>query len=267
MTDDPRGSMQGSLAQDRQPLWLHFIVSFVVHVGAIGFMLLLSFVGGRCSSSEPIIKESLEVSVVSLPRSKTNVPDKATRAAVRKGSDAPEPAPEPPPVESDLAFQQDQPKPQPGPTDADRRRREEMARMERQRLMDDLMAADGPVDRDATDPNSDSDIGINVNGRGSSKADPEYVAWVAKVQRLMMANFHPLSAITSKNPNLKTRVLLSVDPSTGRILSRKVQTPSGVPAFDAAATRAVDQVGAVPLPPAAWLPLLESGLAIDFIPP
>ena len=259
---------QGALSRDKQPLWLHFAVSFVAHVGAIVFMLLLSFVGGRCSSTEPIIQDSLEVSVVSLPRSKTNVPDKATRAAVRQGTDAQQPAPEPPPVESDLAFQQDQPKPVPGPTDADRRRREaELARMERERLMEDLMAADGPVDRDATDPNSDSDVGINVNGRGTSKADPEYVAWVGKVQKLMMANFHPLSAITSKNPGLKARVLLVVDPTSGQITRRTVQTSSGIPAFDAAATRAVDQVGTIPLPPDAWLPLLASGLAIDFTPP
>jgi len=259
---------QGALSRDKQPLWLHFIVSFVVHIGAIVAMLLLSWLGGRCSDSDPIIEDSLEVSVVSLPRSKTNVPDKATRAAVRKGTDAPEPAPEPPPVESDLAFEQDKPEPKPGPSDADRRRREaELAKMERERLMEDLMAADGPVDRDATDPNSQSDVGINVNGRGTSKADPEYVAWVAKVQKLMMSNFHPLSAITSKNPNLKARVLLTVDPTTGRIVNRTVQTSSGIPAFDAAATRAVDQVGTIPLPPDAWLPLLESGLAIDFTPP
>ena len=86
-------------------------------------------------------------------------------------------------------------------------------------------------------------------------------------QKLMMANFHPLSAITSGRPQIKTRVLLQVDPATGRILGRTVATPSGIPAYDAAATRAVDDVGSIPLPPAAWLPLLADGLAIDFTPP
>ena len=139
--------------------------------------------------------------------------------------------------------------------------------MERQRLMEDLMAADGAVDRDATDPNSTTDVAINVNGRGTSKADPAYVAWVAKVQKLMMASFHPLSAVTAKNPGLKARVMLEIDPSSGRILGREVVGSSGIPAFDAAATRAVDDVGTIPLPPDAWLPLLADGLAIDFTPP
>ena len=259
---------QGALHRESQPLWLPRAVSFVGHTGILAFTLVVSAVVGQCSTPEPIIQDALEVSVVSLPKSKTNVPDKATRAAVQQGTAPPEPAPKPPPVESDLAFQQPKPVPKPGPTDADRRRRdEEMRKLERQQLMEDLMAADGAVDRDATDPNSTRDVAINVNGRGNSKADPEYVAWVGKVQRLMMQNFHPLTAIIAKNPNLKTRVLLTVDPSTGRITQRTVQTPSGVPAFDAAATRAVDDVGTIPLPPEAWLPLLASGLAIDFTPP
>lgn len=261
-------SAPSALHQERQPLWLPFAVSFVGHVGVIVVSLAASALVSTCSSNEPIIQDALEVSVVALPKSKTNVPDKATRAAVQAGNDAPTPAPEPPPVESDLAFEQPKPVPKPGPTDADRRKRDEqMRQLERERLMEDLMAADGAADRDATDPNSDSEVGINVNGRGASKADPEYVAWVAKVQKLMMTNFHPLSAITSKNPGLRARVLLTVDPTSGRILSREVQNSSGIPAFDAAATRAVDQVGTIPLPPDAWLPLLSSGLAIDFTPP
>jgi outer membrane biosynthesis protein TonB len=258
----------GALHREEQPLWLPLAVSFVGHVGVIVVSLAVSAVVGTCRQPEPIIQDALEVSVVSLPKSKTNVPDKATRAAVQQGTDAPQPAPKPPPVESDLVIQQPKPVPKPGPTDADRRKREEeMRKLERERLMEDLMAADGAVDRDATDPNSQHDVAINVNGKGASKADPEYIAWVAKVQRLMMSNFHPLSAIVAKNPGLKTRVLLEVDPTSGRILERTVQTSSGIPAFDAAATRAVDDVGTIPLPPEAWLPLLASGLAIDFTPP
>lgn len=259
---------QGALAREPQPLWLSGVLSVGGHLGVIVFALVMSAVGSWCSAPpEPPIRDALEVSVIALPKSKTNVPDKATRAARTQG--APDPAPpKPPPVkESDLAVAQ--PKPKPGTSDAEaRRRREEALReMERQQLMEDLMAADGPVDRDATDPNSTSDVGINVNGKGTTKADPEYVAWVSKVQKLMMANFHPLSAITSKNPGIKTRVVLQVDPATGRINSRTVQTSSGVPAYDAAATRAVDDVGTIPLPPEAWLPLLADGLAIDFTPP
>lgn len=262
-------SAPSALEAERQPLWLPFAVSFAGHVGVIVVSLAASALVGTCSQREPIIQDALEVSVVALPKSKTNVPDKATRAAVKSGNDAPpKPVPEPPPVESDLPFEQPKPVPKPGPTDAEKRKRDEqMRQLERERLMEDLMAADGAADRDATDPNSDSDIGINVNGKGSSKADPEYVAWVAKVQKLMMANFHPLSAITSKNPGLRARVLLQVDPTSGRIVGREVQNSSGIPAFDAAATRAVDQVGTIPLPPPAWLPLLASGLAIDFTPP
>ncbi len=261
---------QGALAQEPQPMWLPAFVSVAGHVGVIVVSLVASAMIGMCSGPPtPPIRDALEVSVVSLPKSKLKVPDKATRAAAHQGQPEPSPTPpKPPPVkESDLAVKQPDKKPDPGQTDQSRRREEAMRELERQRLMEDLMAADGVVDRDATDPNSDSDIGINVNGKGSSKADPEYVAWVAKVQKLMMAAFHPLSAITSKNPGLKTRVLLKVDPSSGRILSREVQTSSGIPAYDAAATRAVDDVGSIPLPPAAWLPLLADGLAIDFTPP
>jgi len=262
------GVAQGALARDPQPLWLSGIISVGGHLGVIVFALAMSAIGSMCSGPpKPPIRDALEVSVIALPKSKTNVPDKATRAAVKQGT--PDPSPKPPqpaPIrESDLAVPQ--PEPKPGTDEAARRRDEALRKMERDQLMEDLMAADGPVDRNATDPNSTSDVAINVNGRGTTKADPEYVAWVGKVQKLMMANFHPLSAITSKNPGIKTRVLLDVDPATGRIQSRRVQTSSGVPAYDAAATRAVDDVGSIPLPPEAWLPLLGDGLAIDFTPP
>jgi hypothetical protein len=262
------GVAQGALAREPQPLWLTGVVSVGGHLGVIAFALAMSALGSWCSGpSQPPIRDALEVSVIALPKSKTNVPDKATRAAVKQGTPDPSPKPpEPAPIrESDLAVPK--PEPKPGTDEAARRRDEALRQMERERLMEDLAAADGPVDRDATDPNSTSDVGLNVNGRGTTKADPEYVAWVAKVQKLMMASFHPLSAITSKNPGIKTRVILQVDPTSGRIQSRKVQTSSGVPAYDAAATRAVDDVGTIPLPPDAWLPLLADGLAIDFTPP
>ena len=71
----------------------------------------------------------------------------------------------------------------------------------------------------------------------------------------------------SANPNIQCTLRISADSKTGLLTGHAVQTPSGVPAYDAAAERAVSSVGRVPLPPERYRPLLAEGFTINFTPP
>lgn len=240
--------------------------SVFVHGGVVGASLLFTLFTTHCGSTRPLIDpdRAMEVAVVSLPRSQTNVPDRAQRAPVPKGSDAPTKSKaEPPPVQSDLAFKTPEAEETAGTDDA---REQMLAELERQKLLNDLMAPTGAVDRNATDPNSTHDMDIGTAG-AANRGDPEFAAYIAKVQQLFMQAFKPLGAVTADNPNLVCKVYVTVDPGTGRIRSWEVIESSGIDSFDAAAERAVAEVGTIPLPPEKFLELVQDGYAVNFRPP
>jgi outer membrane biosynthesis protein TonB len=253
------------LEPEKQSLIPGIGCSIFMHGGVLTSALLFSVITARCGPQRPIIdlNKTMEVSMMSLPKSQLNVPDRAQRAPVPKGSDAPKTDNTPPPVESDLAFKTEDAVEDAGVEQA---REQMMAELERQRLLDDLMAPTGATDRDATDPNSTTDATINASG-AAMRGDPEFAAYIAKIQRLFMQVFKPLGAVTSGNPDLVCSIYIVVDTGTGRIDSWEVLKTSGVASYDAAAERAVAQVGTIPLPPEKFLSLVGEGYAVNFRPP
>lgn len=213
--------------------------------------------------TEPRIPESIEVSVVTLPKSKLNVPDRAQRVKRASGEVA---APEPPPVrESDLAVQTDKPPPKPGNTEA-ALRQQLIEQMERDQLLQQLMEVpEGAVDRDATDPNGQENAAALAATGVAARGDPEYARWEASIRQILAPRFKPLAAVTQANPGLECRVSIQLDPATGEIVVYEVVGPSGVLSFDQAAERAVQEVTTLPLPPERYLPLMEQGFTFTFV--
>ncbi len=227
---------------------------------------LFSLFMQHCGPSKPVLDldRTMEVSMAVLPKSKLNVPERASRAPKPQGSKAEAPKSDAPPNPSDLVIHKEEAPDNAGEDSA--LRDQMMADLERQRLLEDLMAPEGTVDRDASDPNSTSDVAINAEGAAAS-GDPEFAAYIAKLQQLFKQHFKPLGAITAANPDLMTKIAIQVDPGSGRVLSWSVAVPSGVPAYDAAAERAVAAVGSIPLPPEKYVSLMAEGYTMEFVPP
>lgn len=256
----------------REPLFGYVGLSVVGHVALVVLGVVVTLSGRGCSPPPPLIDpdQALEVSLVVLPRSESSMPDRAQRAPAPPAAEQPKPQPEaptePPPRSSDLVVhtEEPEPKPQPDGPDDDERRRELMAQLERERLLSELAhAPTGPVDRDASDPDSTTDESINALGPGG-RGDPELARYESQIQQLFMRHFHPLAAITQSQPDLVTKVMVRVDPSNGLIKSWEIVESSGVPAYDAAADRAVQAVKQIPLPPAAYMGLVQQGYIVNF---
>ena len=138
-----------------------------------------------------------------------------------------------------------------------------MAELERQQALDNMEAALGQLDQNATDPNSDLDE-ASANGAVNAMGDPEYARYINQVSQAFMAEFHPLQSIRDANPGIRCVIHVQVEPATGRIVRSDVTRPSGVEAFDAAARRAVEALSTVPLPPEKFRDRLAQGYDIEF---
>jgi TonB family protein len=262
---------RSALAPPRQPLVGWLALALVGHGSALVGGIVVTVLGGHCVASKPILDldRTMEVSMVVLPKADKALPDRAARAPVPSGEiNEPRPPDQPDPVKtSDLVFEKEKAEKQRGiDRSRDRERDRLMDEMKRKNLMRDLLAPDGPVDRDATDPNSTSDEGINALGSGTA-TDPEFARYRAQVQQLFMRHFRPLGAIVSANPGIECTVRVMVDPTSGRVVQHTVSRASGVAAYDAAAVRAVQSVGTIPLPPAKYRGLLAGGYVVKFTPP
>lgn len=273
--DDPlapgSGAFRTVLVPERQSLLPFALFSGVFHVvaassiwGVTAFVSVLSAFVPMCSTPPPIV-ESLEVSVVSLPKSKSNVPDRASRVERAAGV---EQAEAPPPVqESDLALKAKVPDPKKGNVD-DSQRQALIDQIKRQQLLDEMMnAADGPVDRNATDPDGVEGAAIAALGAGA-KGDPEFGRWMVQVQQIVLQHFKPIAAITEGRKDLKCQLSVDLDPATGDIRGYSVSSSSGVFAFDQAAERAMQQVPKLPPPPTKYAPWIAAeGVVLSFTPP
>jgi TonB family protein len=265
-------TLRTALSPEPQPLLPWLVVSVLGHVFAVGgfwgataLLSLLSAVLPMCAAPPPPITDAIEVSVVSLPKSAGNVPDRASRVARAEGVQAPNPDEPPPIARSDLKYQTPEVDPKTGNTD--RSRQQMLDALEREQMLQDLMdAPEGPEDRNATDPNGTADAAIAALGVGS-RGDPEFQRWVAQVQQLLMQHFKPLGAVTEGRPDLRCMVKLTVDPEDGSVDGYEVSESSGIVPFDQAAERAVQEIPALPLPPEKYRPLLAGGVAFRFTPP
>jgi hypothetical protein len=257
------------LVMERQPLLSYLGCSVLFHIGT----LLTAWLGGVAWAAlyggmmmlpfcqEPP-RQSIEVAVYSaLPKTDKKMPDRVARTKRAEGKESK--VVETPPVkESDLAIQKPEPQHEGNVEQVDRQQL--LDEIERKRMLDELLnAPEGTVDRNQTDPNGVEGLETAVLG-AAAMGDPEYARWIAQIQRLMMSHFRPL---TQGRTDLKTEVVLWVDPGTGTIDRWEVRSPSGVLAFDAAAESAVAATGQIPLPPEKYRPLLPEGISVEFVPP
>ncbi|MBA2321496.1 MAG: TonB C-terminal domain-containing protein [Deltaproteobacteria bacterium] len=253
--------------------WLEIVPGVVISLAAHGVVavvgLVLSYLVPWLWPDRPMVDpdQAIEVSMVVLPKSRNALPDRAMRAPREAGVAAPaEVSPEEAPVrESDLAFPQPAPQPK-GHPNADLRRDEMMADIERERLLQDLTAATGDYDRDASDPNSNADFALNTGAQGDP-ADPEYARYIMQLQQLFMQHFRPLPGIAQSNPGIRAEVYVIVDPDTGAVKEFRFKRSSNNEAYDRAAELAVQEVGTIPLPPEKYLHLAKGGYVIQFDPP
>jgi len=251
-------SLRSILRSNRASILPATVGSLALHV--VG---LVSFVAApSCSHRGTIVHEVIEVSMVALPKSQRNVPDRLARTPRATGADAP--LDEPPPLQqSDLVIQRPEAPEQGGNTE-DALREQMITELERNRLLDELIdAPEGTVDRNRTSPDGQLDLDIAVLAAGAP-GDPEFQRWQAEVMRILMPLFRPL---TQGRSDLSCLVNIQMDQTTGAIVGWEVVSPSGVRAFDAAAERAVQDAGTLPLPPAKYQALLAGGVGFRFVPP
>lgn len=205
--------------------------------------------------------------MVVLPKSKSNVPDRASRAPVPKGVVEPTTAPktEPTPIrESDLKVHSPEAKEAKGSPDRSSKREALLRDLQ----ISDLLAnaPDGTRDRLRSDPNSTTDLSINALGTGTA-TDPDWARYQAKLQSLFLKGFHPLKTITDSNPGLVTVIQIEVDSLSGRVKKHSILKSSGHPSYDASASRAAASVSTIPLPPDRFLDYLRSGFEVKYVPP
>lgn len=257
--------MRSALEPDRQSLALPILLALVLH-GCMAGAILGAATLQR--DRRPIIEPSqvMEVSMVVLPKARTRMPEKASRAPVTSGQkDAVTRPTEPPPVKtSDLTIARpDAPAETQGAPDRSADRAALMREMLIKELAEDT--PEGQVDRQATDPNSTSDEAIDAGGQGLA-TDPELARYAEKVKKLFMAEFRPLPTIAAANPDIHVVVQVAFDLESGRITAWEVSKPSGNASFDAAAERAVQAVGSIPTPPEKYRDQFKGGLTIKFEP-
>jgi hypothetical protein len=263
-------SLRTILRSERASLVPATVGSLAVHAVGLSTLVWLTVLSGMlgalfpfCGEHEPVVQEAIEVSMVALPKSERNVPDRLARTARATGAEAP--MNEPPPVKSsDVILRVPDAPAQAGNTEQ-ALREQMLTEMERQKLLDDLVdAPEGTVDRNRTDPHGQTDLDLAVLLAGAA-GDPAMAKWQEDVRRVLMPHFRPL---TMGRKDLECVVNIQVEPETGRILSWDVARTSGDASYDAASERAVQDAATLPLPPEKYRPLLSAkGIEFHFTAP
>jgi len=237
-------------------------IAFALHA----FIALSIYCSGFLlqSDNRPLIDpdDAMEVAMVVLPKSPTEMVHRATKAPVPQGDrvNAPPPDTPPPLHSSDLEF---------NTPDAQDKQGSESRQAERERLikmaklLEEIDAPSGPVDQMQSDPNSTSDESINAGAAGLT-ADPELARYVAKIRALFKQHFNPLPTIAAANPNIECTIHVGFDMASGKITSIRVAHNSGNPSYDGAATRAIEAVPVVPLPPDRFRKHFSNGYLMVF---
>ncbi|MEZ4316502.1 MAG: cell envelope integrity protein TolA [Myxococcota bacterium] len=257
--------MKSTLHPSNQSLLLPLVGSVVGHGLMIGGFFTLTLLLTFCGPRKPIIdpNDTIEVAMVSLPKSKTNMPDRATRAPEVAGAPTPQPTPALDVKQtSDLVVHKDKAKTNQG-TDTkklEEQQRKLLEQLEQQAAMD---AALGAMNQSATDPDSETEDGVAGSNVGTP-SDPEYARYILQIQKLFDEQFHPLQTIKDANPGIKCVIHVSVEASTGRIVRYDVARPSGNEAWDSAARRAVEAITTIPLPPEKYRNRMGQGYDIEF---
>jgi TonB family protein len=257
--------LRTALSPARQPLLGYVGCSVLIHLTMLGIgaasplFVLIAALFPSCRDEPPM--ETIEVSMVSLPKSDKSVPDRAARVRAEAGTVADTP---PPVKESDLVVHQDVPDPDPGNTEEDRRKAL-LEEIERRRLLAELEnAPDGPRDRDPSDPNGTAKSLEDAVLGAQAQGDPEFARWMKQVQDLLQSKFHPLGTASG----IDCVVTIRMDVTSGAVDSYEVTRGSGALAFDSAAERAVADTPKLPLPPEKFRSIVErGGVPVRFSPP
>jgi TonB family protein len=216
-----------------------------------------------CLPQKPVLdlNNSIEAFVV-VKKSNAKMPERASKRPVPRGK-AVTPNAAPSVKQSDLSLPNPNAKAtEAGLPDRDADMEAVMRDLEMASLLDNLHAPDGAVDRDASSPDGTGDVSLNLNGSGPV-GDPEYVAYVVRIQKIFTDNFSPLPTIRRQFPDLLTKVHIAVD-SSGRVTKRSILESSGNPSFDASAMTAASMVSQIPLPPEKYRPMMKVGYTIEY---
>jgi protein TonB len=221
-------------------------LSLCIHVGMLAVLALF---GSRGPRAETLIRpdQVMQVSLVSLPKQTTRLPQKVMQRADPPPSQAAEPAPAPPdaPPATEMALKKEQPvKPAVEKPDRSAARDKLLREMRRQQALESL-AAEGPRDQPQTDP--DGEDGVPGSARGVA-GDPRLVAFQEQVRQAAMAHFSALQT------EARAAVIQVTIDARGNILNSGLAQSSGDPSFDAAARTAVRRTGRVPPPPEELMP-------------
>jgi len=217
---------------------------------------LLLAVRGCEGADRPLFDadEVMTVQMVSLPKARGRLPDRATRAPAQAAG-APDAVA--PPVSSDMAYHDPTAAPTRGGDRTDRRKDllETLRRQQASGVPSD--APLGDVDRLATDPDGALSDEFLFGGTGSGiPADPDLARYNMDLRQAVIPNWTPLPRILQENPSAWAVVEVTLHPD-GR-----VARSSGIGSFDESCLRAVQRSGRLPLPPARFSALASDGILL-----
>ncbi|MBN1335284.1 MAG: TonB C-terminal domain-containing protein [Deltaproteobacteria bacterium] len=203
--------------------------------------------------------EVMMVQMVSLPKARGRLPDRATRAPAPAAGVPEAITPSSP---SDMAFRDDRAEPQKGVSTADRRKDLLEALRRDQASSAPSDAPLGDVDRAATDPDGSLSDEVLFGGSGSGiPADPDLARYNMELRQAVIPHWTPLPRIIQENPTAwaVVEVRLALD---GRVDDVRVARSSGIASFDESCLRAVSRAGRLPLPPSRFPNLAQDGILL-----
>ncbi len=223
-----------------RPVFPGVVGSVAMHV----LVLLALVIAQSCVPKSALIDpgQVMEVSLLSMPKQTTAMPQKATRAPEPKQGDS---QPREEVVKTDAEMATPDAKPDEGQSDEPSREDllRDLQRAEALAALED--APEGAEDRlptsvDGTEGATGSSIGVG---------DPRLAAYYEQVKQAVLPNFRPLQ----EDPALKVKLHVTVNRS-GKVLKYSIAQSSGDLSFDQAAVRAVRQTESVPAPPDDLMP-------------
>ncbi len=204
--------------------------------------------------------EVMMVQMVSLPRAKGRLPDRATRAPAPTAG-APDAVA--PPTPSDMVYRNREAEPTKG-AEASDRRRELLDALRRQQAVG-ASTSDAPlgdVDRAATDPDGVLTDDFLFGGTGSGvPADPDLARYNMELRTAVIPQWTPLPRIIQENPDAWAVLEVTLHPD-GRVDEVRVARSSGIGSFDESCLRAVTRAGRLPLPPVRFPSLARDGILL-----
>ncbi|MEE2752127.1 MAG: energy transducer TonB [Myxococcota bacterium] len=242
--------MKSSLTPDRFQPGSAIPLSVGMH---LALLAAVAAFGSWEPAAESLIRpeQVTQVSLVSMPKQTTRLPQKEMKRPDPPKGKTPKPAPKPPPpTASDMVEHVEEAPETQGveteePTVDRSQEREKLLRDLRRQQALDALVPDGPKDQAKTDPNGVEDA---VGSQRGIAGDPRIAAYQEQVRAAAMANF---SAIQT---DAKVAVVQVTIDARGNILNSGIAKTSGDTSFDAAARTAVRRTGRVPPPPADLMP-------------